>query len=103
MGLGWRMRRAASCVAFSYVTSKLNSGLKSSWDSLCVDDEVQGRSYVENVPFRGILEIPSGLPVQLYRDVTASDRDNDGSGATLTHGHHEKNWAKPRRNLELIF
>lgn len=67
-----------------------------------VDDVVQGLSedVYEDVPFRDILLCDCGLPVQLYRDVTASDRDNTGSAGTRTPGHQEKKWANPRRNLK---
>lgn len=55
-----------------------------------------------DIPFRDILACMSGLPVQLYRDVTASERDKDGSVVTRTHGHQENTWANPRRNLRCI-
>lgn len=45
----------------------------------------------EDVPFRDILVCASGLPVQLYRDVTASERESDGSALTWTPGHQKKN------------
>lgn len=38
--------------------------------------------------------------MQLYRDVNASERDNEGSAGTCTIGHQEKKWANPRRNLQ---
>lgn len=65
------------------------------------DDVVSGRSegVQEDVPFRDILVFVCGLPVQLYRDVTASDRDNAGSKGVRIHGHQEKKCANPRRNL----
>lgn len=67
-----------------------------------VDDVVQGRSegVQEDVPFRDILVLVWGLPVQLYRDVNASERDKEGSAGTCTIGHQEKKWANPRRNLQ---
>lgn len=61
--------------------------------------QVLSKDVDEDVPLRDILVLVWGLPVQLYRDVNASDRDNEGSGGTFTIGHHEKKWANPRRNL----
>ena len=52
---------------------------------------VQVCSEKVHVPFRDILVCMSGLPVQLYLDVTASERDRDGSDVTRTHGHQKKN------------
>ena len=67
-----------------------------------VGDVVQERSedVHEDVPFRDILMLVWGLPVQLYRDVNASDRDKVDSTGTCTIGHQEKKWANPRRNLQ---
>ena len=67
-----------------------------------VGDVVQERSegVHEDVPFRDILLLVWGLPVQLYRDVNASDRDKEDSTGICTIGHQEKKWANPRRNLQ---
>lgn len=98
-GLKWRKSMQETC------TSPWVESACSRWscDTLLgvVESVVQvcSERVHEDVPFRDNLVCMSGLPVQLYRDVTASERDSDGSVDTRTHGHQKKNWAKPRRNL----